>query len=95
MTTTHLAIFAAGTLAGPAVLIWQQSRKLAARRARRWHRRTNVRHWRREHAAERATHAAHRRNLAARYARDLAQLNAEHAAERARIDRTYKKGRNK
>jgi hypothetical protein len=90
-----LAAFALGTLAAPAVLLIQRSDTLAAWRRSRWHRRTNVRHWRREHAAERATHAAHRRNLAARYARDLEQLNAEHAAERARIDRTYKKGSNK
>lgn len=88
-----LAAFALGTLAAPAVLLIQRSDTLAARRRRKWHRRTNVRHWRRERAAERETYTAHRRNLAARYARDLEQLNIEHARELARIARTYGKGR--
>ena len=88
-----LTAFSLGTLAAPAVLLIQRSDTFAAWRRRKWHRRTNARHWRRERAAERETHAAHRRNLAARYARDLEQLNIEHARELARIDRTYKKGR--
>jgi hypothetical protein len=92
-TSALLASFAAGTLAGPAVLLWQQSRTLAARRARRWQARQTRRNYKHERARMNERHAADRANLAAGFDTAAQQLAEEQKRDRARLARTYGKGR--